>query len=196
LTNQTLKCWGANTAGALGDGSTTDSSTPVSVSYGGYTVTQIVAGYQTTCLKFADNYRSCWGKNDLGELGDGTLDDRLSPQYITSSVIYDLYLKYQHAFAYVSGAFLQGWGVNSSGKLALGNNSNLNGGLATSSYDSPVTMAVGSTHSCMVNYQGKLKCWGSNNYGELGYDNTTTYGAASGETESNRSENLLPTPMP
>lgn len=73
-------CWGDNSSGQLGDGSTTTRSTPVAVS-GGLAFSAIVAGAAHTCGLTNAGARYCWGSNDSGQLGDGsgTLDYTTMP---------------------------------------------------------------------------------------------------------------------
>ena len=69
----TVECWGANSYGQLGDGTTTDSSTPVAVSgLTGMAVTAVAAGANGTCALLKSGTVECWGANFYGQLGDGT----------------------------------------------------------------------------------------------------------------------------
>jgi alpha-tubulin suppressor-like RCC1 family protein len=71
-------CWGSN-GGALGDGTTTNRLTPVPVA-GGHRFRILDAGLDHTCgVSYPDNEAYCWGGNDLGQIGDGTLSLRLTP---------------------------------------------------------------------------------------------------------------------
>ena len=64
-------CWGANAHGQLGDGTTTDRSTPTPVA-GGLTFREIYAGALRTCALTVTGAAFCWGMNGDGGLGDGT----------------------------------------------------------------------------------------------------------------------------
>ena len=71
IQDATLRCWGSNTAGQLGDGTTVE---PV-LARDRRRITAVVAvtgGSVHTCAETDDGALFCWGSNDSGELGDGT----------------------------------------------------------------------------------------------------------------------------
>lgn len=74
-------CWGRNTYGGLGDGTRKERHRPVAVSGLGLGsgTTEITAGYQYTCARLEVDDIRCWGRNDFGQLGDGTTASRLKP---------------------------------------------------------------------------------------------------------------------
>ena len=74
-----VKCWGDNEYGQLGDGTTTDRLTPVEVSGPTSDVMMVAAGKYHTCAVTNVGGVKCWGKNDNGQLGDGTTTQRLTP---------------------------------------------------------------------------------------------------------------------
>jgi len=79
LENGTVRCWGDNAHNQLGDGTTAAHPTPVEVS-GLSGVQAITSAHGAhTCALLANSEVRCWGTNHLGELGDGTLDDRGAP---------------------------------------------------------------------------------------------------------------------
>lgn len=77
-TNNRAYCWGDNSAGGLGDGTTTGRLTPVPVA-GGLFFSQVSAGFRYTCGKTDTGTGYCWGYNAVGQLGDGSTTDRTTP---------------------------------------------------------------------------------------------------------------------
>jgi alpha-tubulin suppressor-like RCC1 family protein len=71
-------CWGFNRWGQLGDGTTTDKSTPVAVA-GGLQFTSLWAGGRRTCGVTTSGTAYCWGEDRYGALGDGTGINRTTP---------------------------------------------------------------------------------------------------------------------
>jgi alpha-tubulin suppressor-like RCC1 family protein len=78
-TGGAAKCWGANESGQLGDGSTTDRSTPVPVFGLDTGVAAISMGLEVTCALTTKGAVLCWGDNSSGQLGDGTDMNHLTP---------------------------------------------------------------------------------------------------------------------
>ncbi|MFH1434656.1 MAG: hypothetical protein ABIJ56_02960 [Pseudomonadota bacterium] len=76
-----VMCWGENGGGQLGDGTSTDKSTPVQVwGYGADSgVVTIVAGKEHACAILDTGAAQCWGRNTYGQLGDGTVNRKTSP---------------------------------------------------------------------------------------------------------------------
>ena len=78
-TGGAAKCWGYNADGELGNGTTTDSSTPVQVSGLTSGVQAAVAGWTHTCARTTAGVIRCWGWNGYGQLGNGTTTDSSVP---------------------------------------------------------------------------------------------------------------------
>jgi alpha-tubulin suppressor-like RCC1 family protein len=74
-----LRCWGSNILGELGDGTTIQRLTPVAVTGSGSGVQAVAAGRHNTCALSTGGVVLCWGRNDAGQLGDGTQTQRSTP---------------------------------------------------------------------------------------------------------------------
>ena len=79
LSGETVKCWGLNDSGQLGDLSYTDSNLSVTVRDMWGDVASISLGDYHSCAVMTAGTVKCWGKNDAGQLGDGTTANRNSP---------------------------------------------------------------------------------------------------------------------
>ncbi len=81
LTDASLWCWGSNSAGQLGDGTTASRGTPAAVP-GLSAVKAATGGSAHTCAATTDGTVYCWGSNEAGELGDGTTTDHALPAVV------------------------------------------------------------------------------------------------------------------
>lgn len=170
-----VKCWGRNSEGQLGDGTTTNRSAPTQVAGLPSGVTSLSAGEEHTCA-IVSGAALCWGANGNGRLGDGTSAMRTSPTQVVglTSGVTALSAGVWHTCAVVSGAAIC-WGSNAVyGQLGDGTTSDRYTPTPVSGLTSGVTsVASGLTHSCAV-VSGAATCWGTNTWGQLGDGTTTT----------------------
>ena len=107
LTGGAIKCWGDNDYGQLGDGTTTDSTTPVDVS-GISTATILALGGSHSCALLTGGAIKCWGRNVNGELGNGTTTDRTTPVDVSGiSTATSIALGYEHSCAVLTGGAIK-----------------------------------------------------------------------------------------
>ena len=118
LSDGTVKCWGDNSSGELGNGSTTDSSNPV-VATGVTGALAISTGSLDTCVVLAAGTASCWGDNTNGKLGNGSTTAASSAVAVSDiSGALDISAGASHSCALLSSnSAIRCWGDNAVGEL-------------------------------------------------------------------------------
>ena len=181
LDNDSLYCWGHNGFGQLGDGTTTQQLTPqlVDLGLGGSdppdprSVVSVSAGHEHTCSVMDDGALLCWGSGSSGQLGDGGTTFHAMPNEVdlgSGRSAVSVSAGSRHTCAILDDGSLKCWGNNPSGQLGLGHTqsqltpSQVNLGAGRTA----VAVSGGSSHTCAILDDGSLKCWGMNNYGQIG----------------------------
>jgi alpha-tubulin suppressor-like RCC1 family protein len=177
LSSGTVKCWGDNNSGQLGDGSATHySSTPVSVS-GISTASQVSAGSYHSCALLDDGTVKCWGVNDYGQLGDGSTTDSSTPVSVSGIAnATKISVGSYYSCALLSGGAVKCWGYNYDGELGNGSTIDYSSTpVSVSGISTASQVSAGRYHSCALLSGGAVKCWGYNYDGELGNGSTIDY---------------------
>ncbi|MEU7023832.1 Ig-like domain repeat protein [Streptomyces sp. NPDC046203] len=176
--------WGYNVFGQLGNGTTTDSTTPVEVSLpAGTQITAIAAGYGHSLGLTSDGRVLAWGWNDYGQLGDGTTTNRTTPVEVdlpAGAEITAVSASHTGYFslALTSDGRVLAWGINILGQLGNGTSTGIDPNPTPIEAHLPAgtqatAIAAGGSHSLALTSDGRVLAWGSNYLGQLG-DGTTT----------------------
>ena len=175
-----VKCWGGSFAGNLGDGthnlSTTAVPTPVTVN-GINDATGITLGSLHTCAVRVSGKVNCWGRNDSGQLGNGTFDDTGVPAEVAGiSNAVAVAAGESHTCALLATHTVKCWGDNSLGLLGNGTQTTFTPlAVDVSGLSNATKLVAGDTHTCALGSDQMVRCWGKNSNGQLG--NGTTDGA-------------------
>ncbi len=177
LTNGGVRCWGDNSEGQLGNGTLTDSSSPVAVSGLSSSAVSIATGSRHACALLTSGTVQCWGTNSSLELGNGNPIDRsMTPvdvQFLGAGVK-SVAAGASHSCALFNAGNVKCWGSNSYGqtgssflhwRTGVADVGNLN--------SSAISIDLGTFHSCAVLSTGEARCWGLNNNSQLGDGGTT-----------------------
>jgi alpha-tubulin suppressor-like RCC1 family protein len=172
-----VECWGKNDHGQLGDGTNNDSPVPVGVGGLGSQVKSLAAGLNHTCALTTAGGVKCWGRNDKGQLGNGTTTDSNTPVNVVDleSGVTAIAAGAEHTCAVASSGVVRCWGSNANGQLGNGGAGGIKSTPVTVSGLSNGVRAIagGDSHTCAVLLSGDVRCWGLNASGQLG-DGTTT----------------------
>ncbi|MEZ5464243.1 MAG: hypothetical protein R3F22_03245 [Lysobacteraceae bacterium] len=168
----TVECWGSNWRGQLSMPLDTPSSRdPVAVSGLGSEVAAIRMAWYGGCALLASGGIKCWGWNQFGALGNGTVIDSPAPVSVAglSASAVGLDAGAYQGCALLSTGEVDCWGWNRFGQLGNGRHSVSGKPSAVAGLDANISVAsIWSFHGCAVTGAGAAECWGLNESGQLG----------------------------
>ncbi len=174
----TVRCWGNNGYGQLGDGTAVTRLAPTPV-IGLTEVVDVAAGEYHSCAVRSDHTVWCWGHNDDGRLGDATNTGSATPVQVSGMTdAMDVEVDHNHSCAIRADATVWCWGLGEDGQLGNGAWMNSNVPVQVSGLAGAVSLTVGDYHSCAALADGTAWCWGSNIY--LGLGNGEDFATTSG----------------
>lgn len=213
--DQTLRCWGNNLNGQLGQGDLLDrgdaanelGSNLPSINLGtGRTAKAVAAGAEHTCAILDNDTVKCWGWNQYGQLGLGDTRNRggranemgnnlPTVDLGTGRTAKKISAYGNHTCVILDDNSLKCWGYNWAGALGLGNTTP-RGDLAGEMGNNlpPINLGTGRTarevttsslHTCALLDNGTLKCWGYGAVGVLGLGDQQNRGDGTNEMGDN-----------
>ena len=211
LDNNTVKCWGYNSAGQLGLGFTASRGNgpgqmgddlPAVELGTGRTAIQLEGGAEHTCAVLDNGALKCWGGSDNGQLGLGStsnrgdgageMGDNLPAVSLgTGRTAVQVAAGGGHTCALLDNNTVKCWGRNDRGQLGVGDTANrgdapgeMGDNLPAVSLGTGLTvdsLVMGELHSCALFTNGTVKCWGFGSFGALGIGDGGDRGGGPGE---------------
>ncbi len=177
-----VRCWGSNSTGQLGDGTTTTSASIVGVP-GLTDASTVTAGGRHTCALVPGGQVRCWGRSAGGQLGNGTATGAVwEPATIqglagaTGVATGGPTSLSSHSCALLGSGQVRCWGANDTGQLGTGSTDPFTATIspvAVTGLSGATRVVAGGRHTCAIVAGGQVRCWGSNSDGQLG-DGTGT----------------------
>lgn len=178
-------CWGWNSVGQLGDGSTTPHSEPTKIS-GYLEFASLSSGLAHTCGLVTDGTAYCWGANNSGQLGRGYETEYSETATPTTDAL--VFSALTAGLGHTCGLTVDGdaycWGHNAKGQLGTGDTTTVTRPTPVTGQLQFASLTVGFAHTCGVTTTGAAYCWGWNEEGQVGDGSTSdrsTPVAVSGE---------------
>jgi cysteine-rich repeat protein len=188
-----IKCWGANYSDQLGTEETSSTGDEIGemgaalpvTDLGGSRAIDVVVGLQHTCALLENHSVRCWGSNDYAQLGLGAVDLGTGETAIAISA------GNAHTCALLESGAVKCWGYNEFGWLGLGdmmdrgtNPEQMGDALPAvdlGAGEKVIAISAGQSHTCALLASGAVKCWGSNEIGQLGLGDVMDRGKTPGE---------------
>ncbi|HYO51666.1 RTX toxin [Archangium sp.] len=198
LTNGSISCWGRGSEGQRGYGNAESSGhAPNTLPYSAGSIPnleqalQVSAGTQHTCALFNNGQVACWGNNSYGQLGYNTTQSVGDNESVASYGFVNIggnavriAAGGNHTCAILDTGSVRCWGQNNRGQLgyARGTTATPGANLNVGDNEAPYSVGdvnlggalvsdvvAGNEHTCVLLRTGNVRCWGANNFGQLGY---------------------------
>ena len=182
-TTQDAYCWGSNTSGQLGIGTTTDAAVPTIVvgsrKFQAVAVGSANSAFNSSCGVEPNGAAWCWGNNSDGQLGIASAPSvctfgalsvacALTPQAVSGGLIFDLVVPgLTHTCARTRSGQAACWGSNRTGELGDGSRTSRATPAIIAVPGSVELVASGRDFSCALTTT-ELYCWGNSNVGQVG----------------------------
>jgi alpha-tubulin suppressor-like RCC1 family protein len=169
-------CWGENTRGQLGNGTTENAEVPVQV-VGGILFHEIDTGADHTCALDLEGNAYCWGSNFSGQLGAAAVVSSDTPVMVTGGLSFEIISAgTSYTCAVDNGSIAYCWGINDDGRLGDGTLISRNEPTMVAGNLDFETISAGeggsNTATCGFTLDSLVYCWGDGLEGQLGTGST------------------------
>ena len=165
-------CWGLSTFGRLGTTASSNAVTPTATASLGGTASEVAAGGTHTCALLINGTISCFGNNNMGQLGQALATASSStPTLVTlAATATHVTAGSQFTCTLLSTAVVHCFGDNADSQLGSGSSgaARETPGVVTGLTGTVVDVTAGTRHGCAVMSTGQVRCWGLNDLGQLG----------------------------
>lgn len=167
LADATVRCWGANASGQLGDGTTTQR--PLPVVSGLTNAVALSTGSSHTCAVRSDGTAWCWGDNNQGKLGDGTTTRRPSPARVSGiTTAISIAAGSSNTCTQLAGGTVMCSGANDIGQVGDGTTTPRSTPVPVLNLSTTAIVAAGNGFACAMDVLEVIRCWGNNSEDTLG----------------------------
>jgi alpha-tubulin suppressor-like RCC1 family protein len=129
----------------------------------------LAAGGRHSCAAVAGGSVACWGANDRGQLGDGSVATRTSPTAVAGELSFvSVSVGLTHSCAVTRLGDVYCWGADNRGQLGDATTIRRTAPVRVAGLGTYVSVTAGVSHTCGVTTTGGLRCWGANDEGQLG----------------------------
>jgi alpha-tubulin suppressor-like RCC1 family protein len=168
-TSGTLWAWGQNDSGQLGIGTTDSQGLPVQVGSKSDWTAAFSAGEGHSLAIRSDGSLWAWGRNDHGQLGDGTNEDRSEPVQVDGAGTWKaVSAGVHHSLAIREDGTLWAWGLGADGRLGNGSTESSSVPVQVGMDADWTVVSAGLGFSVAIRSDGSLWAWGANDRGQLG----------------------------
>ncbi len=169
-------CWGRNNYGQLGDGQQFTNGDGIDQAQASRVAgliglaTMTAVGAEHACAVASDGSVWCWGRNNYGQIGDGTAITRRTPVQVPGiEDVTAIVAGREHSCALRSGGSVVCWGRNNYGQIGDGSLENRNMPVPVVGLNQDVAqIVIGADHNCVRMENGEVQCWGYNGYAQVG----------------------------
>ncbi len=205
-----VRCWGDGDTGRLGYGNADNVGDGLGENVGdvgpvdlgaGRTATAITAGGEHTCALLDNATVRCWGNGEFGRLGYGNPDNVGDGTGANVGAVGPVDLGAgrtstaitagggSHTCALLDNGTVRCWGNGAEGRLGYGNTDDVGddetpasvGAVDLGAGRTATAITAGGSHTCALLDNGTVRCWGDNEFGQLGYGNDDSVGDGVGE---------------